>query len=68
MKSKPSVSHVAALFGVPASAVKNQFAINAAQLRAMAERAGNGKFRGNTAAQWNELADHAEKQSKTSMK
>lgn len=64
MKTKATASQVAALFGAPLANVKAQYAANAKDLRAFAVKAGGGKYRGMTAAEWNKQAEHAEAQSK----
>lgn len=58
-----TAAQVAALFGVPVSNVQKLYADNAQDLRAFAAMAGAGKYRGKTAREWAEFAEHAEKQS-----
>lgn len=62
----PTPENVAQMFNVPVANVKRQYARNAIQLRQMAAKAGNGKYRGKTAEQWGELAAMAELKSQPS--
>lgn len=60
---KTTASQVAVIFGAPIQNVKARYAANAKDLRAFAMKAGAGKYRGKTAAEWATFAEHAEKQS-----
>ena len=53
---------VAARFGCSIEQARAQYAKNAAQMRDCAAKAGAGKYRGYTAAQWAERARHFEEQ------
>lgn len=57
LPKKPNMQEIADKFGIPVENVARQFLKNAATLRAMAEKAGNGKFRGLTAKELTDAAD-----------
>jgi hypothetical protein len=56
-----SPEQIARVFGCSPAQVRLQFAKNARQLREMAAKAGTGKHRGKTGAEWAALADMAER-------
>lgn len=62
--TKATALQVAEIFGVAIENVRAQYAANAKDLRAFAVKAGAGKYRGKTAAEWSSYADHAERQAK----
>lgn len=56
-----SPEQIARVFGCSPAQVRAQFAKNARQLRGMAAKAGTGKHRGKTGAEWLGLAEMAER-------
>ena len=54
--SARNLAAVASIFGAPVEGVRAQYLANAVTLDAMAERAGDGRYRGKSAAEWRALA------------